>query len=113
IPSLRAARDTLEAVRAGKTPRAQIVKGLNRCETGVVGGIARRPYVKSILRGEQVVFIREDARTARGRANARLPPGRNSPGSRLSKDIAQLTTLIAALQPALRESSVGTRPQAA
>jgi pilus assembly protein CpaE len=113
IPSLRAARDTLEAVRAVKPFRAQIVTVINRCETGLVGGIARRQHVKSILRDEQVVFVRDDARTARDSVNGGIPAALDNPGSRLSKDIAQITTLVSSLQPALRDGSVGTRPQAA
>jgi Flp pilus assembly CpaE family ATPase len=113
IPSLRATRDTLEAVRAVKPLRAQIATVVNRCETRLLGGIARRQHVKSILRDEQVLFIREDANAARESVNAGIPVGLSGRRSRLSKDVAQLTSLISALQPVPRESPVGARPQAA
>jgi pilus assembly protein CpaE len=113
IPSLRVARDTLEAVRAVKPLRAQIVTVVNRCETRLLGGIARRQHVKSILRDEQVVYIREDSHAARESVNTGVPVSLGGHGRRLSKDIAQLTSLIAALQPMSRQSSAAARPQAA
>jgi len=114
IPSLRAARDTLEALRAVKPLRAQIATAVNRCETRLLGGIARRQHVKSILREEQqVLFIREDTNAARESVNTGIPVGLSGRAGRLSKDVAQLTKLISALQPIARESSVGARPQAA
>jgi Flp pilus assembly CpaE family ATPase len=113
IPSLRATRDTLEAVRAVKPLRAQIATVVNRCETRLFGGVARRQHVKSILRDEQVVFIREDANAARESVNTGIPVSLSGRGSRLSKDVARLTTMISALRPIPRESPVGTRSQAA
>ena len=113
IPSLRLTRDTLEAVRAVKPLRAQIVTVVNRCETRLLGGIARRQHVKSILRDEQVVYIREDSHAARESVNAGVPASLSGHGNKLKKDIAQLTRLVAALQPVRRESSVAARPQAA
>jgi len=97
IPSLRLTRDTLEAVRAVKPLRAQVVTVVNRCETRLLGGIARRQHVKSILRDEQVVYIREDSHAARESVNAGVPASLSGHGNKLKKDIAQLTRLVAAL----------------
>lgn len=113
IPSLRAARDTLESVRAVKPLRAQITAVVNRCETRLLGGIARRQHVKSILRDEQVAYIREDSYAARESVNTGVPVSLSGHRSKLSKDVTQLTNLIAALQPTPRESSAAARPQAA
>jgi pilus assembly protein CpaE len=98
IPSLRAARDTLEAVRAVKPLTAQIAVAANRCETGLLGGVARRQHANTILRGENIFFIREDPRAAES-VNTGVPIGLTSRGSKLSKDIVPLTSLIAGLQP--------------
>ena len=113
IPSLRAARDTLEAVRAVKPLRAQIAVAVNRCETGLLGGVARRQHAKSILRNEQLVFIREDSHAARESVNTGVPIGLSGRAGKLGKDIAQLTGLVSALRPAPRESGAAARPQAA
>ena len=45
--------------------------------------------------------------------NAGVPASLSGHGNKLKKDIAQLTRLVAALQPVRRESSVAARPQAA
>jgi pilus assembly protein CpaE len=98
IPSLRAARDTLEAVRAVRPLTAQIAVAANRCESGLLGGVARRQHANTILRGENIFFIREDSRAAES-VNTGVPIGLTSRGSKLSKDIVPLASLIAGLQP--------------
>jgi MinD-like ATPase involved in chromosome partitioning or flagellar assembly len=79
----------------------------------LLGGIARRQHVKSILRDEQVAYIREDSYAARESVNTGVPVSLSGHRSKLSKDVTQLTSLIAALQPTPRESSAAARPQAA
>ena len=96
IPSLRAARDTLEAVRAVKPLPTQIAVAVNRCGSGLLGGIAQNQHAKTILRGENIFFIREDSRAAES-VNTGVPIGLTSRVSRLSKDIVPLTGLIAGL----------------
>jgi pilus assembly protein CpaE len=100
IPSLRAVHDTLEAVRAVKPLMAQIAVAINRCETGLFGGLPRRQHAKTVLRGEHILFVRDDRHTARESVDTGVPVALAGPRSRLSKDIAQLTRLVAGLQPA-------------
>jgi pilus assembly protein CpaE len=100
IPSLRAVHETLDAVRAVKPLMAQIAVAVNRCESGLFGGIARRQHAKTVLGNENIVFIRDDSHAAHEGVNTGVPPGLASHGSKLSKDIAQLTNLISGLQPA-------------
>jgi MinD-like ATPase involved in chromosome partitioning or flagellar assembly len=97
IPGLRAARDTLEAVRAVKPLTAQIAVAINRCEAGLFGGITQRQHANTILRGETVLFIREDSRAVES-VNTGVPISLTSPRNRLSKDIVPLTRLVAGLQ---------------
>jgi pilus assembly protein CpaE len=100
IPSLRAVHDTLEAIRATKPLTAQIAVAINRCESGLLGSIARRQHAKTVLRGENILFIRDDRHAARESADTGVPVALASRASRLSKDISRLTSLIAGLQPA-------------
>ena len=112
IPSLRSARDTLEAVRALKPP-GQITVAVNRCETGWFGGIAHRQHATSILRNEKIVFLREDADGARASANTGVPIGLSGHRSGLIKDIAQITSQVSALAPVAGEAAAPARPKAA
>jgi pilus assembly protein CpaE len=98
IPSLRAVHDTLEAVRATKPFTAEIAVAINRCESGLLGGVARRQHAKTVLRGENILFIRDDRHAARESVDTGVPIALASRGSRLSKDIAQITNLVAGLQ---------------
>jgi Flp pilus assembly CpaE family ATPase len=100
IPGLRAVHDTLEAVRAVKPLTAQIAVAINRCESGLFGGVARPQHAKTVLRGENIRFIREDRHAARESADTGVPVGLANPGSRLSKDIAGFADLVAALHSA-------------
>jgi Flp pilus assembly CpaE family ATPase len=100
IPSLRAVHHTLEAVRAVKPLTAQIMVVLNRCETGLLGSLPRRQHANTVLRGEHILFVRDDRQAARESADTGVPSALADRRSRLSKDIAQLTKLVAGLQPA-------------
>jgi pilus assembly protein CpaE len=100
IPGLRAVHDTLEAVRAVKPITAQIVVALNRSEAGLFGGVVRRQHANTILRGEHILFIREDKRLARESVDTGIPLALAEPRSRLSKDIAHITSLVSRPQPA-------------
>lgn len=100
VPGLRAVHDTLAALRAVKPLTAQVTVAINRCDSGLFGGVARAQHAKSALRGENIHFIREDRHAARESVDTGVPIALSSPGSRLSKDIAGLTRLVAALQPA-------------
>jgi pilus assembly protein CpaE len=100
IPSLRAVHDTLAAVRTVKPLTAQIAVAINRCESGLFGRVARPQHAKTVLRGEQIHFIREDRHAARESVDTGVPVSLASSGSRMSKDIARLARLVAALQPA-------------
>jgi Flp pilus assembly CpaE family ATPase len=100
VPGLRAVHDTLEAVRTVKPLTARMVVAINRCESGLFGRIARSQHAKTILRGEDVHFIREDRQAARESVDTGVPVGLASPRSRMNKDIAGLARLVAALQPA-------------
>jgi pilus assembly protein CpaE len=114
IPSLRAVHDMLEAVRAVKPLTAQIAVAINRCETNLFGGLPRRQHAKTVLRGENILFIREDKQTARESVDTGVPIALADPRSRLSKDIAQLTRLVSGLPAGAlnsRPTASSPRPQ--
>ena len=59
IPSLRQVAETLKAIRELEHVPPQIVVALNRCQSGLLGGIAGQQYVKRIVNPETVFYVRE------------------------------------------------------
>jgi pilus assembly protein CpaE len=59
IPGLRQSVETVAAVRGSRNPLAPMAVALNRCERGLIGGIARRHHVEKVLGEEKVFYVRE------------------------------------------------------
>jgi hypothetical protein len=69
---------------------------LNRCESQLIGGVARRQHVKNLLAGEDVHYIREDTESAVQSANTGIPmAGRG----KISKDIAAIMPIVSKARP--------------
>jgi Flp pilus assembly CpaE family ATPase len=60
IPGLRRMVDTVGAVRAAANVSAQVAVIANRCQRRLVGGIARRQHVESVLGGERLFYLGEE-----------------------------------------------------
>jgi pilus assembly protein CpaE len=58
IPSLRQAAETVRAIRAERGINADVRTIINRCESGLFGGVARRDHVDRILGAEQLFYVR-------------------------------------------------------
>src|SRR5262249_44829879 len=86
IPSLRAAHDTLEAVRAIKPLTAQIAVVVNGCQARLFGGVGQSQHAKTILRDENILFVRDDPHAARESVDTGVPVALANRGSRLRKD---------------------------
>src|SRR5499433_2123337 len=105
VPGLRQIAETLQEVkRAERAPR-QIVVALNRCESGLVGGVARRRHVHQALGNQTAVYIREDAAAANHSLNTGVPISITRRSSRITKDVRALTSLVSGLKA--RPAQVG------
>jgi pilus assembly protein CpaE len=96
IPGLRQVADTLQAVRGVDRVPAKVSVVLNRCESQLIGGVARRQHVKNLLANEEVHYIREDTESAVQSANTGIPmAGRG----KISKDIAAIVPIVSEAKP--------------
>src|SRR5262249_31558106 len=86
-----------EVKRVERVP-PQIVVVLNRCESGLVGGIARRRHVNRALGSQTVIYVREDAAAANHSLNTGVPISITSRSSRITKDVRALTSLVSGLK---------------
>jgi Flp pilus assembly CpaE family ATPase len=93
VPGLRLVADTLAAVRTVQPLPLKIVVALNRCETRLLGGVARGDHISRILRNETVLTIREDSGAATHANNTGIPFSLASPSSKIAKDVRALANL--------------------
>ena len=96
VPGLRQISGTLEAARAIESPPKQVLVALGRCQTTLLGRIARRHHVKRVLGEENVLYVREDPAAAVHSVNTGIPLSLAAPSSRVSKDIRALANFVSA-----------------
>lgn len=98
IPGLRQVAETLKAVRGVERIPPKVAVVLNRCESHLVSGIARRHHVKNLLgEEEEVHFVREDNENAVQSVNTGIPmAGR---GGKITKDLAPIAQLVPEAKP--------------
>jgi pilus assembly protein CpaE len=98
IPSLRQAAETVRAIRAERGINADVRTVINRCESGLFGGVARRDHVDRILGAEQLFYVRNTSIAVecvnRGES---LTMAR--PSDKAVKDIAAIADFCMALKP--------------
>jgi pilus assembly protein CpaE len=99
VPGLRQIAETLKAVKSAERVPPQIVVVLNRCESGLVGGIARRRHANLALGNQMVVYVREDAAAANHSLNTGVPISITSRSSKIAKDVRTLASLVSGLRP--------------
>jgi pilus assembly protein CpaE len=97
IPCLRQISERLTAVRQAKHSAGEIAIAVNRCEHSLLGGIARRQHVESVLTGERVFYVGEDSMAVQS-INTGVPLGLGASSGRLVKDIAAIADFCAALK---------------
>jgi pilus assembly protein CpaE len=97
VPGLRQIAETLQEVKSVERVPPQIVVVLNRCESGLVGGIARRRHVNRALGNQTVIYVREDAAAANHSLNTGVPLSITSRTSKITKDVGALTSLVSGL----------------
>lgn len=107
IPGLRQTAEALASIRALAEVPSMIQIVINRCKVGALGRIVQRQYVSSILKNENAIYIREDAAMIEA-ANTGIPNAIDSPQSKVSREIAEITQICRAA--AKREAADGARP---
>src|SRR5436305_14226551 len=60
VPGVRRIAEIVQELKNAERSPPQIVVALNRCESRLAGGIARRRHVKTALGDQTVVYIRDD-----------------------------------------------------
>ena len=75
----------------------QIVVGLNRCRSGLLGRIANQQHARQMLGQETILFVREDGSNAEQALNTGIPAATGASSSKLSKDIRAFASLVAQL----------------
>jgi len=98
VPGLRQIAETLQEVKRAERVPPQIVVALNRCESGLVGGVARRRHVNQALGNQMAVYIREDAAAANHSLNTGVPISITTRSSRITKDVRALASLVSELK---------------
>jgi pilus assembly protein CpaE len=99
IPSLRRIVEIINELKNAERSPRQIVVALNRCESRLGAGIARRQHVKRALGSQTVVYIREDAAAASHSLNTGVPISVTSRSNKVAKDIRALASLVSGLTP--------------
>jgi pilus assembly protein CpaE len=94
IPCLHQISETLAAVRAVSGPSDQLAVAINRCERGLMGGVARQQHVKKVLEHEKLFYIYDDPMAVED-VNMGMPMALAHPRGKASKGIAALAAFCA------------------
>ena len=99
VPGLRQVAGTLQGVReSGRVP-PQIVVGLNRCRSRLLGRVANKQHAHRILGpDETILYIREDVQTAEQALNTGIPAVIGAGSSKLSRDMNVFVKLLSELK---------------
>jgi pilus assembly protein CpaE len=98
VPGLRRIAETLQEIKSAERVPSQVVVALNRCESGLVGGVARRGHVSRALGNQTVFFVREDTAAAYHGLNTGVPISMASRSSKITRDVRALASLVSALR---------------
>jgi pilus assembly protein CpaE len=98
VPGLRQIGEALREVKSAERIPPQIVVALNRCESGMVGGIAGRRHVNRALGNQTVLYVREDTAAANHSLNTGVPISITSRTSKITKDVRALASLASGLK---------------
>jgi pilus assembly protein CpaE len=97
IPSLRQIAETLTTVRQTSDIFGEIRVVVNKCERGLFGRVARRQHVESVLKHEEIFYVRNDD-AALESVNAGVPMALGASRRRISQDILPIMTFCTGLQ---------------
>ena len=99
IPCLRQISETLGAIRSSRPESGPVAVAINRCEQGLLGGVARRNHVKSVLPNEAIFFIRDYKNTIVESINTGIPVSPRG-NRRMVREIAAVTSFCLGLKTA-------------
>jgi pilus assembly protein CpaE len=99
IPCLRQLAATLAEVREARPDAGKIALAINRCERTLLGGMARRQHVESVLGREQVFYVGNDSAGMVESANTGTPLALGGSSSKTAKEIAEIAAFCAGLAP--------------
>ena len=97
IPCLRQVCEALTLVRSSGPTSLQVGIAMNRCEYTMLGSIARRKHVTSVLRNEQVFFIGYRPEAVES-INVGQPMTLGGAARKLRKDLQPLANFCAGLK---------------
>ena len=99
VPGLRQVAGTLQGVReSGRVP-PQIVVGLNRCRSRLLGRVANKQHARRILGSDEtILYIREDVQTAEQALNTGIPAVIGAGSSKLSRDMKVFVKLLSEMK---------------
>jgi pilus assembly protein CpaE len=100
VPGLRQVSATLETLKSAERIPPQIVVALNRCESGLLGRVARRQDASRVFGRQTVVYVREDSAAANRSLNTGMPISMTNSSNKIAKDIRVLARLVSAVVPA-------------
>ena len=100
VPSLRRIVEIIQQLKNAERSPPQIVVALNRCESRLGGGIARRQHVKTALGNQTVVYIRDDPAAVNHSLNTGVPLSITSRSNKVAKDVRALASVVSGLTPA-------------
>jgi pilus assembly protein CpaE len=98
IPALRQVSETLALVRSSGSAALQIAVAINRCERTMLGAVARRKHVETVLSDERLFFIGTRPEAVES-VNMGMPMMLGASAAKSRKDFAPLVGFCAALQP--------------
>ena len=99
IPCLRQVSETIGAIRSSRPESGPVAVAINRCEQGLLGGVARRNHVKSVLPNEAIFFIRDYKKTIVESINTGIPVSPRG-NRRMVREIAAVTSFCLGLKTA-------------
>ena len=106
VPGLRQVAETLRGIRESAQVPPQIVIGLNRCRSRLLGRVANRLHAQKILGSDETIFyVREDSLTAEQTVNTGIPAAIGAGSSKLSRDTKAIAKLMTELKSPAPPSS--------
>ena len=90
IPCLHQIAETLTAIRSSRKDSVPISVVINRCESRLIGGIARQQHVQRVIGQEQVFFVQNNPGALVESINAGTPIVTSGIARKISKQIEAL-----------------------
>lgn len=95
VPCLHQIAETLTDIRSNRQGDTSVAVVINRCQSRLFGGIARRQHVQHVLAREKVFYVRDDPAAALESINTGAPIVTGSASSKIAKDIKNIAEFCA------------------